>query len=162
MDIPPLLLFFSTQMYTATDTSRAPRGPFYWPYHETHTYPAGLYLSQVSLRLHRFDDACSLILPFGIGQNGYARTSDGALFGENQNDELPEAKNVYHSLYQPGHRPFSEMHGITLGEVLNNWLSMVERGDWKVGRDGVEGGMEEWKNADRSGEWEKYVLPASW
>ncbi|KAF2635500.1 hypothetical protein P280DRAFT_411396 [Massarina eburnea CBS 473.64] len=161
-DIPPLLLFFSTQSYTVADPNRADRGPFYWPYQNMHIYPAGLYLPQHTFGLHRFDDECTLVLPFGIGGNGYARTSDGALFGENKNEELPRAKDVHTSLYQPGHRPFGEMHGVVLRVVLESWLGMVERGDWKIGKEGVQGGMKTWKDADRSKTWERYSIAPSW
>lgn len=36
---------------------------------------------------------------------------------------------------------------------------MIEKGHWKVGPDGVKGGIEEWKKADQRGTWKLYVLP---
>lgn len=43
--------------------------------------------------------------------------------------------------------------------VLKTWLGMVERGDWKIDRYGVAGGIDVWREADTEQDWEKYVIP---
>lgn len=35
-------------------------------------------------------------------------------------------------------------------------------GDWKVGEEGVMGGIDEWKKADTEEEWNRYVIPVTW
>jgi hypothetical protein len=104
-------------------------------------------------------DMCKMVLPFGIGANGYARKSDGSLFGENQECETAEARDMYTELYSVGHDPFGLMDSHNLMRVLKNWLGMVERGDWTVDENGVAGGMDKWKEADTEEHWEKYVIP---
>lgn len=54
------------------------------------------------------------------------------------------------------------MHEVQLKRVLWRWVEMVEDGKWKVGADGVIGGMEKWKEADTEEHWRDYQLPMSW
>lgn len=164
-DIPPICLFSSSHQAPppGVPASRLLDVPFPWPYHRVANYPAGLYFSDVAQHSGiRFDDQCVLILPFGIGANGYARTSDGALFGARLTSDVQEARNTYADLYQAGHQPFTEVHYVRLVTVLRIWLGMVERGDWKIDNGGVAGGIEEWRKADTRGHWEKYVSPVGW
>lgn len=116
-------------------------------------YPAGLYLEG-------FGDDCRLVLPYGIGAYGFARKSDGARFGENTEDKgVVQAKNTFADLYQPGYHPFIEGWSVSLASVLKSWLERVESGDWKVNKDGIMDGINEWKKADTSSGWGKYVIP---
>jgi hypothetical protein len=163
-EVPPLLLFFSDQ-YHIVQNADQPDGSrhFSYPYQTSvPRYPLGLYFHAVHGGFHRFDDECMIILPFGIGANGYARTSDGSMFGENLEDDFPQAENKDSSLYQPGHKPFGEMHSVSLLAVLQSLLAMVEGGHWTVGPEGVTGGMNEWKKADRRNTWKNFVIPVSW
>lgn len=161
--IPPMLLFRSTTHYHDAPPTAKDILPFGWLYSQLTRFPAGLYL-QAGNRgsSNPFDDECVLVLPYGIGANGYARTSDGALFGENSEAAEADSRDMAMELYQPGHQPFTEIHGVRLDSVLRSWLGMVERGDWKVDGGGVVSGMEEWRKADTGSEWEKYVVPVSW
>jgi hypothetical protein len=164
-EAPPILLFRSQDHYTAPQDADVTGLdlPFSWPCSQIQRYLAGLYLESTDPAANnRFDDGCKLVLPFGIGVRGYARTSDRALFGENTESEDAVAKDTFADLYQPGHQPFIEMHSVRLVDVLKNWLAMVERGDWKVDEDGVVGGIDEWKKADTGSDWEKYVIPLTW
>lgn len=160
-DIPPILLFYSEEDYidTKPPSEYRSRNNFDYPYREVERHPAGLYLNPVYGSFVQYNDASKLVLPFGIGGRRYARTSDGALYGENGNDEIAKAEDTTADLYQAGHRPFGEMHGTQLKYILQHWLMMVENGYWKVGPEGVMGGIQEWKKADRRGTWKQYVIP---
>ncbi|KAF2472770.1 uncharacterized protein BDR25DRAFT_219499 [Lindgomyces ingoldianus] len=163
--IAPILLFRSTQNYTAPPDADITgyNLPFSWPYSQVSQYPSGLYLSPVDRESSNpFEDECTLVLPFGIGANGFARTSDGARFGENTEAETSQAKDTFADLFQPGYQPFVEMHGARFVGVLKSWLAMVENGDWSVNEEGIIGGMDEWRKADTAPEWEKYVVPVGW
>ncbi|KAJ4287826.1 hypothetical protein N0V90_012530 [Kalmusia sp. IMI 367209] len=160
--IPPLLLFRSSLDFTRPPSNNNPSEDIFGYPFNLSTYPAGLYFHSNSISRNEHADQVSLVLPYGIGSNGWARKSDGTLFGENINEELPHAKNMHTELYQTGHNPFIEMHAVRLVKVLRSWIGMVERGDWKVGERGVVSGIGEWKRADTRGGWEKYAIAADW
>ncbi|KAL1846829.1 hypothetical protein Plec18170_008971 [Paecilomyces lecythidis] len=166
----PVLLFESSQN-AYQDTERAPWGaevpisPFPWHFQAITNYPAGLYLTETDPDgVHPFEDGCKLILPYAIGRNGWARTSDGALFGEKTHAEGPTASPVPRStrLYQQGFNHFIETHGVQLKHVLSRWAEMVEEGKWTVDVDGVAGGIQKWREADTEDLWQDYQLPISW
>lgn len=98
------------------------------------------------------EDTCKFILPFSIGGKGYARRTDGALYGEN------EPKDSFDDLYSLGFHPFETTYAQNFDSILTNWLSMVVSEDWKIDENGVAGGMEMWKQADTEEHWEKYVI----
>lgn len=52
------------------------------------------------------------------------------------------------SLYQYGWCLFLLSHGLYLSMILDNWRQLVESGEWSVGSDGVEGGIEVFRDAD--------------
>lgn len=159
--IYPVLLFHSS---TTQDLVNPSDPPFYWPYNQVSTIPAGLYITATDREFSiEFEDSVKLVLPFGIGANGFARTADGARFGENTEDEdNVEPKDTFCDLYQLGFVPFGEQHDVRLAQVLEVWLRQVESGNWTVGPEGIEGGMEKWKEADTEEHWEEYVVPVSW
>ena len=110
-----------------------------------------------------FEDEATLVLPFRIGAQGYARKSDGARFGENtQNAEDVQPHDTFADVYQPGHQPFTEMHAVRLIWILQNWLGIVQSGDWEVDAEGVVGGVDEWRKADTEDSWENFVIPITW
>lgn len=168
--IRPILLFESSQE-AHQDMERTPWGaevaisPFSPSFRDITNYPAGLYLTETDPHgAHPFEDGCKLILPYAIGENGWARTSDGALFGENTHAQGPTASPVPRSteLYQLGFNHFIEMHDVQLKHVLSHWADMVEQGKWAVDADGVAGGIEKWREADTEDHWQDYQLPMSW
>jgi hypothetical protein len=166
IEILPLLLFRAVDNgapYMAP--ASGDECPFGYPLNGFENYPAGLYLSCTSSSYNNsFEDESTLVLPFRIGARGFARKSDGARFGENTSDrdDHVEASDTFSDMYQPGHQPFIEGHQVRLFCVLENWLGMVQRGDWKVDANGVMGGIAEWRKADTEEEWVKYVIPATW
>lgn len=138
--------------------------PFGGPFGQVEKYPAGLYFSCDSPRYDRqSEDECVLVLPYCIGARGYARTSDGARFGENLMSETEEdGRDSFIDLYQLGYNHFITGHTRQLLDILKNWRAMIREGHWKVDADGVMGGIEEWRKADTKEDWEKYVIPITW
>lgn len=159
--IPPFLLFRSFEQYSHPSSAEH---PFAWPYSEISLFPAGLYFLPIDIEdNNRWDDQCLLVLPFGIGANGFARMSDGTRFGENIEDRGEvRPKNTFIDIYQTEHQPFIEMHKVRLVHVLKSWLGMVERGDWEVDQNGIVGGIEKWREVDTESGWEKYIVPVGW
>jgi hypothetical protein len=154
---PPVLLFHSKHNYVDSfrvSTSEVPT-PFDNPFDQIPTYAAGLYFCPNPIS----EDEVKLVLPFGIGANGYARMSDGSRFGENVESKSVRTKNTFSDLYRPGHQPFDGIHENRLVGVLKSWFGMVERGDWKIDQYGVAGGIDVWREADTEQGWERYVIP---
>lgn len=171
----PVLLFDSSEelTYDAPPISRnpyqdrhaTPPPPFGQPWSGILSYQAGLYFTPTDQGYwHTFEDGVKLVLPFGIGGRGWARTADGAKFGENteQMHGEVEGRDRHDSLFQLGYQPFGADHEVRLVQVLRAWVRLVESGAWKVGPDGVRGGMKKWRDADTWWHWKKYVVPMSW
>lgn len=157
-EVPPILLFQSTLNFFE-DATWSPqnfdaRQPNFFEYHDVKIYPSGLYLLPTDHR--RLEDQFVFILPFAIGGNGYARRGDGMNF---EGDKKGRGKDSFTELYQPGHQSLEDFQAQGLAGVLESWLGMVERGDWKVDENGVVGDMDTWKEADTEERWEKYVIP---
>ena len=164
VDLIPVLLF---RAVGDTSPCMAPASgtecPFGYPFSGVEQYHAGLYLSCTDSSQHSFEDEATLVLPYRIGAQGYARKSDGSRFGENTQDaEDVEPDDTFADVYQPGHQPFTEMHAVRLISILQNWLEMVQSGDWEVDADGVKGGLDEWRKADTEDSWENFVIPITW
>jgi hypothetical protein len=166
----PLLLFSSTDP-AHQDTTHAPWGEvpissFSGELYPIATHSAGLYLTETEpYRNVPFEDACKLVLPFLLGTNACARTSDDALIGENKGSKGDAAVDLEPrstQLYQLGFNHFIMAHDVQLKYVLWNWVGMVEDGKWDVDADGVVGGIEKWKEADTEEHWSDYQLPMRW
>ncbi|KAK6844433.1 hypothetical protein PG995_014543 [Apiospora arundinis] len=168
----PVLLFASSEGLTynapaVTNYYSFDRPPFERPWAQVRSYPAGLYFTMTDQGAPGFEDGVKLVLPFGIGGRGWARTADGAKFGELTEDGIRtdaeiDGKDKFDSLFQLGYNPFVGAHEVRLVQVLRAWVKLVESGHWKVGPDGVLGGMEKWRDADTRWHWKKYVVPMSW
>jgi hypothetical protein len=92
--------------------------------------PWGLYLDE----RHDFlltEDACRLVLPYDLGDNGFAVRADGSKL-EDRN------VNGWAELYQLGQHPHVPCHGTQLFQVLEAWRESVTRGWWKVGSEGID------------------------
>jgi hypothetical protein len=152
-DVPPILLFRSKSVYPSetTQDSAAGESPFA-EFDRISTYPAGLYF--LPNWATTAEDKCLMVLPFGIGANGYAKKSDGSKFGEEE-----EGEDSHVDLYRPGYQPLEEQHEHSLVDILESWKGMVERGDWKIDENGVAGGMDIWREADSEDKWAAYVIP---
>jgi hypothetical protein len=161
--IKPILLFASTESFQLAPRDELENLPLQPPYNRLFSVPAGVYLLESERgRIHVFEDAVKLVLPFGVGGNGFARTSDGLQIGDARISGEPSCDDRYTGLYQQGWNPFIEMHQVRLIKVLESWKGMVERGDWKVGVKGVEGTIEAFREADTEEGWWKFVISISW
>ena len=161
--IKPILLFASSESFQLADRDEREDPPFPNPYDESSSIPAGLYLLESERQLgHAFEDAVKLVLPFGVGGNGFARMSDGLQIADQRYSENSSCGDRYTDLYQQGWNPFIEMHQVRLVKVLESWKGMVERGDWKVGAKGVIGTIETFNEADTENGWRKFVIPIGW
>jgi hypothetical protein len=163
LTVEPILLFASTESFHLADRDEREDPPFQTPRDSLSSIPAGVYfLESERQATHGFEDAVKLVLPFGVGGNGFARTSDGLQIGDERSSEDSSCGDRYTDLYQQGWNPFVEMHQVRLVKILESWKGMVERGDWKVGADGVEGTIEALKEADTEDGWWKFVVPCGW
>jgi hypothetical protein len=160
---PPIQLFRSSLMYNrpSPHPNIFPEDIFGYTFNLP-TYSAGLYFHEGYNGNNQHSDAVTLVLPYGIGGSGWAKKSDGSSFGENLHDDLANSKDSYDELYQTGRQPFIQSHPVRLVQVLKSWVAMVERGDWKVGAEGIANGINEWKKADTRDGWEKYYIPPEW
>jgi hypothetical protein len=160
--IKPILLFPSEENITLEMFSKS---PFLWPYDHVKEYQAGLYLDPCDRSSnHAWEDSCHILLPFEIGCNGFARTSDGDSLGHDHVDRTTvspdiKPKDTNSELYQPGYRPFTEAYGVRLVSIFESWKQMVEEGDWEVNPDGVLDGIEKFKDADTEEHWWKFQIP---
>lgn len=141
--------------------------PFASNFDHISSYPAGLYLTETNPHgPHPFEDGVKLVLPFTLGSNKFARTSDGALIGEDVRQPGVHSEAVRDlrstALYQQGFNPFIAAHDAQLNRVLWRWSEMVESGKWRVDKDGVAVTVEEWKQADTRENWQDYQLPMHW
>jgi hypothetical protein len=112
-------------------------------------YLAGLCLTETRPHgTHPFEYSSKLILPFTLGFNAFARTSDGALIGEHirkaGEGATVEIEPRSAELHQLGFNHFIVAHDIQLRYVLWKWLEMIELGKWEVDEHGVVGGVEKW------------------
>lgn len=153
--IPPILLFRATSNTVHIAPGDDRNNPFHDPYYDALSaaaIPAGLYTDSTD-RGHSDieEDGFRLFLPFTLGENGFARKSDGRRF-ESQVD-----------LYQHGYWSFGgDTHAQRLVRLLAKWTEMVESGKWKVDEDGVEGGIEKFREADTDEGWEGYWIANGW
>lgn len=172
-EIYPILLFPSSELYeTWRDPTLVPQfanqyRPFHWPYNELKSYTAGLYFTPTDrVSIYEFEDSVNMVLPYPIGGFGYARTADGARFGENKEQKgvagYVQGGGTFADLFQLGYNPFGTMHYVQLEKVLDLWTELVESGEWKIGKDGVQDTINKWKDADTYYKWNKYVVPNSW
>jgi hypothetical protein len=133
---------------------------FGYPFHEASNLSYGLWMEYCNKDAHHtFEDTCRLYLPFKIGANGFARLTDDSLIGENQEDHgMARPNGRENELYQPGYSHFIPWHGPQLGNVLELWANLVGLGEWRVGEEGVLGGIDKFREADTEEHSHKYHL----
>ncbi|KAJ5976047.1 hypothetical protein N7481_009754 [Penicillium waksmanii] len=150
----PLLLF------RGDGENKSPWTRPWFPDGNAENIPSGLYLEPTD---NDFDwdsgNQSRLLLPFNIGSNGFARSSNGVPFKPRawcgEPDQLYQMDLFSgYSGYLPWDSRSSYLH-----KVLENWAERVEMGDWLVGEDGVAGGIEKFKEADTEEHWREYVIP---
>jgi hypothetical protein len=94
------------------------------------------------------EDAVRLVLPYPIGANGWVRDGNPDAVTDENRQDVPESLVNNDSLYQYGWCPFLPAHLPPLSVILNNWRELIEAGEWSVAPDGVEGGVDVFKDAD--------------
>jgi hypothetical protein len=117
--------------------------------------PAGVYTDAISRgQPDTAEEGFRLVLPYAIGENGFARQSDGSLIGDDK----------WKDLYQHGGKPFGGdwSRAQRLERLFDNWMQMVENGQWEVDDDGVVGGIEKFKEADTEAHWKDYWIEPDW
>ena len=159
-EVSPVLLFQSDLNFfeDPTWTPQSPDDamvPNFLDYRDIKTYPSGLYLLPTNHR--SLEDGISFVLPYAIGGKGCAKRDDGTNFADEKDGPGIDS---YTELYQPGRRALEDFQAQSLAGVLESWLGMVERGDWKVDENGVVGDVETWREADTEEGWRKYVVPS--
>ena len=150
----PIHLFPIDGEVTQDDLPENDNPPFEWPFQDIPRYPPGLWILDVEpLSAVPYEDASKFILPFAVGDAGHAKSNDGVAI-------RPASKT---KLYQNKFNPYLEPHCVQLYLILENWAEMVERGDWDVDAGGVAGGIDKFRDVDRSDELsERYRLPVTW
>lgn len=157
------LQYCTNDLHELSASTSTQQSPLQWPYSSITEYPARLYLTCSDPSTdNTFEDECMLILPFPIGGENFARTSDGTRLGEDRDYDTVTSKDTFGRRYQHGHQPFVELHQVRLVNMLRSWLAIIERGDWKIDANGVMDSINEWKKADMEKCCERYVIPANW
>ena len=120
--------------------------------------PTGIYSEPVDRGAYDSEETgFRLLLPFALRADipdaDGARRSDGSLVPSGSYTQL-----FQHGIFHPfggEHRPQR------LERLFDRWTKLVESGVWRVGENGVEGGIDVFRDADR-GAWKDYWIPPSW
>ncbi|CAI7576292.1 unnamed protein product [Penicillium pancosmium] len=153
----PLLLF------RGEGENKSPWTRPWFPDGNAENIPSGLYLEPTDKDFNwESGNQSRLLLPFNVGSNGFARSSNGVPFNPgarfsrgSKPDQLYQTDSFSgYSGYLPWDSRSSYLH-----KVLENWAERVEMGDWLVGEDGVVGGIGKFKDADTKEHWREYVIP---
>ncbi|CAG7989856.1 unnamed protein product [Penicillium salamii] len=137
-------------------------GLIYSPDRDTKNIPSGLYIEPADEYFNwESGNQTRLLLPFNIGSNGFARSSNGVPFKNARFSGIEQPDQLYqedlfsgYSGYLPWDSRSSYLH-----KVLESWAERVEMGDWEVDQDGVMGGIDKFKEADTEEHWREYVIP---
>ncbi|KAJ5295830.1 hypothetical protein PENANT_c001G00105 [Penicillium antarcticum] len=162
--IPPILLFAAESALTVNFNKEIRwsflKGVDQVTMNESGLIPTGLYSESVC-RCHYDEEEAGfrLLLPFALRStlwdNEGARMSDGSLV----------TSGSFTELFQHGHfHPFGgERRAQRLERLFNRWTELIENGVWTVGRDGVEGGIDTFRDADNgNGAWMDYWIAPDW
>lgn len=163
MVIPSVLIFVAADSSRTIDFNQEIRWLFFTsddhvPYSNHDPIPAGLYSE--SVRRGSYDiaeEGFRLLLPFRLRPDPRdeqaARRSDGSLVTPGSVTELFQHGDFH---------PFGgEMWAQRLERLMDRWRELVESGVWTVGRDGVEGDIDQFQDADR-GAWRDYWIAPDW
>ncbi|KAJ5720810.1 uncharacterized protein N7483_008744 [Penicillium malachiteum] len=120
--------------------------------------PTGLY-SEPTCRSNSDSEEAGfrLLLPFALRpdySDQAARTSDGGLV----------AAGSFTQLFQHGFHPFGgEWRSQRLERLFQRWTELIEAGVWIVGPEGVEGGIDKFRDADNGNDaWMDYCIAPYW
>lgn len=128
------------------------------PYTERDRIPVGLY-SEFALRgsYDVAEEGFRLLLPSKLRREAWigrgARKSDGSLVSEGSVSEL-----FQHGCYHPFG---GEWRAQRFERLMDKWRELVETGVWKVGKNGVKDGIDQFEDAGYE-TWRDYWIPPGW
>lgn len=112
------------------------------------------------------EEGFRLLLPYPLegGENlGPAERVEGGGAGARKSDGSPVGRGTVDELFQHGYKPFGGRYGRPqrLERLFEHWRTLVERGVWSVGVQGVEGSLDTFRDADTE-RWRDYQVPPTW
>ncbi|TGJ88425.1 hypothetical protein E0Z10_g346 [Xylaria hypoxylon] len=121
--------------------------------------PAGVYSEPVDRSAYdNAEEGFRLLLPYSLDgdvddESVGARKSDGSFVRDGEVAEL----------FQHGYKPFGGDYyrPQRLERLFDHWCKLVSDGVWPVGRQGVEGSINTFREADTT-RWRDYVIPPTW
>jgi hypothetical protein len=159
--IPPVLVFanskrtinFNEEIRWLFFTARDPI-----PYTDHDRIPAGLYSEFICRGDYDIaEEGFRLLLPYTFRPQPWdsrsARKSDGGLVSSGSISEL-----FQHGSYHPFG---GEWRAQRFERLMDRWRELVESGVWKVGKNGVKGGIDKFEDADYD-DWRHYWIPPDW
>lgn len=161
--IPAVLIFAAADSSRTIGFNKEIRWLFFTahddvPYGDHHPIPVGLYSESLDRsNPDTAEEGFRLLLPFKLRPDfrdeGTARRSDGTLIDPESVAQLFQHGNYY---------PFGgEWRAQRLERLMDWWRELVETGVWIVGKDGVEGSIDKFRDADH-GAWREYWIPPGW
>ncbi|CAI7569143.1 unnamed protein product [Penicillium manginii] len=124
---------------------------------EGNSIPTGLYSEPACRSDYDVEEAgFHIVLPFELRPEPW-------LDGAQMSDGKQVAARSFTELFQHGSfHPFGgEGRAQRLDSLFDRWTVMIESGIWTVGEDGVEGGIDKFREADR-GDGTEYSIAPSW
>lgn len=166
--IPPVLIFASSK-YTINFNEEIEWLFFTFgdpiPYTANNRIPVGLYSEFVHRGTYDVrrgsrditEEGFRLLLPSKLRREPRmkrgAKQSDGSLVSEGSVSELFQHGNYF---------PFGgEWRAQRFERLMDKWRELVETGVWKVGKDGVKGGIDQFEDAEYE-TWRDYWIPPGW
>ncbi|KAJ5995751.1 hypothetical protein N7481_002728 [Penicillium waksmanii] len=152
----PLLLFRGER------ENKSPWTRPWFPDGKAENIPSGLYIEPTDKDYNwKSDNQSRLLLPFSVGGNAFARSSNGIPFKDAMFAGAGGPDRLYKGGFLSGYSGYSpwDSRGSYLHKVLESWAERVELGDWQVDEDGVVGGIDMFKEADTEEHWREYFNP---
>ncbi|KAJ5168218.1 uncharacterized protein N7482_003812 [Penicillium canariense] len=162
-DVPSFLLFAASDSTRTAFFNEEIRRLFFGarnnvPLNEDDSVPTGLYSETFNRDEYDAEESgFRLLLPFALRPNladeDCARRSDGTRVSSGSFTEL-----FQHGVFYP----FGGEHRAQrLERLIDRWTELIESGVWTVGREGVEGEIDKFQDAD-NGAWEDYWIAPYW
>jgi hypothetical protein len=155
----PLPLFIGPQISSRSNAFENGSGPSYTQGRGKYVVgdTSGLYIwPEVPLS----EDYVVFVMPYPVNTRGYIEYGNPGWNHEEYRQRIPERIITNDALYQHGQCPFGLSHSPKLFTILDNWTEMVRSGKWEVGEDGVQGGIDVFRDADTPEHADDYRLGA--
>lgn len=104
------------------------------------------------------EEGFRLLLPFTFNDR-----RDKSCEGARKSDGDHIDRESVADLFQHGFKPFGGGYyrPQRLERLLDHWRTLVEKGIWSVGPEGVQGTIDNFRDAD-SARWRDYIIPPTW